>query len=80
MITANCLTLVILQRPSLFFVRRNNKLVVAGNKPAVFIATGILFISRAAETGIGVPFPAPGSLLIKYSAATTFCGAAGVAG
>ena len=78
MITANCFTLVTLQRPSLFFVRRNNKLVVAGERLDVLMATATLLISTAAVTGMAVPFPAPGSVLIKYSAAVIFCGAGGV--
>ena len=54
--------------------------MVDGVKLLVLMVEAILLISSPGVIVIGVPLPFPGSVLIKYSAATIFCGVAGGAG
>src|SRR5688572_24458281 len=46
-------------------------------KPVTLMAAAILLTSVPAVMAMAVPLPAPGSVSIKYSAAVTFCNAAG---
>ena len=76
-VTTKVEILLILQFPSAFLLRMYNRFVLDGGKPVVLMATAKLLMSVAGVIVIGVPFPMPGSVLIKYSAAIIFCGTAG---
>src|SRR5438105_9874202 len=72
-------TTVILQAPSLFFVRIN-RWCTPLDKPLVFTEAAMLATLMPADKAIAVPLPNPGSVSMKYSAAIMFCGAAGTVG
>ena len=69
--------LLMLHFPSAFLLRMYNWFVLDTCNPVVLTATAKLLMSIAGVMVIGVPFPIPGSVLIKYSAAIIFCGATG---